>query len=659
MAAPRPTFNLGSFLEKDKLKIDGTNFTNWFRTLRILLVPLKMAYILEGALGDAPADDASKDEKNVCLSRTDDYNLVQSGMLYSMEAELQKRFERMGAYEIITDLKAVFAPQARAERYEASEAFFSAKMDEHGSVSEHVVKMSGYVQRLNALECQIPDELAVDRVLQSLPPSYKGFVLNYNMQGMTKTPSELFAMLKSAEVEIKKEHAVFMVNKTTDFKKSSRREKARRGGPKRDGKSVAAPPKAPKPKLGVECFYCKGEGHWKRNCPKYLKDKKAGKVAKRDEGIFDIHIVDLLLTSAGNTSWIFDTGSVAHISNSIQGLRNRRRLVKDEVTMRVGNGCQIEVLEVGTKHLSLPSGLVLVLNNCYYVPALSVNIISGSCLKRDRYSFKSDTIGCSIYKDEMFYVHAPELHGLFVLDLDADVCHINNLEAKRLKSDEEHMMMWHCRLGHIGIKRMEKLHKDGLLDSLDFGSLDTCEPCLMGKMTRTPFNGIMERADVLLGIIHTDVCGPMNVPTRNGLRYFVNFTDDLSIYGYIYLMKHKSETFEKFKEFQNEVENQLGKKIKHLRSDRGGEYLSHEFGNHLKSCGIVPQLTPAGTPQRNGVAERLNRTLLDSVRSMMSHTDLPVSFWGYALETAAQILNRAPSKSVKTTQFEEVPWHET
>src|SRR3954469_1944526 len=113
MAAPRPSFNLGSFLEKDKLKADGSNFTNWFRTLRILLVPLKMAFVLEGALGDAPADDASQDEKNVCLSKTDDYNLVQSGMLYFMEAELQKSFERMGAYEIITNLNAVFAPQAR------------------------------------------------------------------------------------------------------------------------------------------------------------------------------------------------------------------------------------------------------------------------------------------------------------------------------------------------------------------------------------------------------------------------------------------------------------------------------------------------------------------------------------------------------------------
>ena len=104
-------------------------------------------------------------------------------MLYAMGADLQKRFENMSAYEIITNLKAVFAPQARVERYEACEAFFLANMDEHSSVSEHVVKMFGYVQRLNALECQIPDELVVDRVLQSLPPRYNGFVLNYNMQG--------------------------------------------------------------------------------------------------------------------------------------------------------------------------------------------------------------------------------------------------------------------------------------------------------------------------------------------------------------------------------------------------------------------------------------------------------------------------------------------
>ena len=145
----------------------------------------------------------------------------------------------------------------------------------------------------------------------------------------------------------------------------------------------------------------------------------------------------------------------------------------------------------------------------------------------------------------------------------------------------------------------------------------------------------MERASDLLEIIHTDVCGPMNIEARGGYRYFLTFTDDLSRYGYIYLKKHRSETFEKFKVFQSEVENHRNKKIKFLRSNRGDKYLSYEFGLQLKQCGIVSQLTPPGTPQRYGVSQHRNRTLLDMVRSMMYLTDLPLSFWGYALKTTA------------------------
>ena len=111
---------------------------------------------------------------------------------------------------------------------------------------------------------------------------------------------------------------------------------------------------------------------------------------------------------------------------------------------------------------------------------------------------------------------------------------------------------------------MKNLHTNGLLESLDFESPDTCEPCLIGKMTKTPFSGTMERASDLLKITHADVCGPMSVDARSGYRYFLTFTDELSRYGYIYLMKHKSKTFEKFKQFQSEVENHHNKKIKFL-----------------------------------------------------------------------------------------------
>ena len=126
----------------------------------------------------------------------------------------------------------------------------------------------------------------------------------------------------------------------------------------------------------------------------------------------------------------------------------------------------------------------------------------------------------------------------------------HNIDAKRCKVDNDSpTYLWHCHLGHIDVKRMKKLDKDGLLESLGYESFDACEPCLLGEMTKTPFSGTMERATDLLEIIHTDVCKPMSIKARGRYRYFLTIMDDLSRYGYIFLVKHKSETFEKFKEF--------------------------------------------------------------------------------------------------------------
>ena len=110
-----------------------------------------------------------------------------------------------------------------------------------------------------------------------------------------------------------------------------------------------------------------------------------------------------------------------------------------------------------------------------------------------------------------------------------------------------------------------------------------------------------------------DVCGPMSTQAKGGYEYFITFTDDYSRYGYVYLMRRKSEAFEKFKEFRAEVKNQLGKRIKAIQSDCGGEYLLGDFKDYLTQNGIVSQLTAPGTSQQNGVAKRRNRTLLEMV----------------------------------------------
>ncbi|KAL0411059.1 UNVERIFIED_CONTAM: Retrovirus-related Pol polyprotein from transposon RE2 [Sesamum latifolium] len=170
-------------------------------------------------------------------------------------------------------------------------------------------------------------------------------------------------------------------------------------------------------------------------------------------------------------------------------------------------------------------------------------------------------------------------------------------------------------------------------------------------MTKKPFVGQSAIANGLLHLVHKMSVDHEVFRLEEDSRTFITFADDHLWYGYVYLMRYKSEAFGRFKEYRLEVENQTNRKIKVLRSDRGGEYLSGEFIDYLKENRILSQWTPPGTPQLNGVAERRNRTLVDMIRSMMSFTELPPSFWGYALETAAKLLNRAPSKSIPQT-----PW---
>ena len=136
---------------------------------------------------------------------------------------------------------------------------------------------------------------------------------------------------------------------------------------------------------------------------------------------------------------------------------------------------------------------------------------------------KSENNCCSVYMNKTFNGHTPNENSL--LDLDRSDTHIHNIDAKRCKvNNDSATYLWHCRLGHIGVKRMKKLHKDGFLESLGYESFDACEPCLLGKMTETPFSGTMEQATDLLEIIHTDVCDPMSVDARGKYRYFLTFT---------------------------------------------------------------------------------------------------------------------------------------
>ena len=155
-------------------------------------------------------------------------------------------------------------------------------------------------------------------------------------------------------------------------------------------------------------------------------------------------------------------------------------------------------------------------------------------------------------------------------------------------------------------------------------------------MTKKPFRKA-SRALSSLELIHSDICGPMNVKARNGAVYFLTFIDDFSRYGYVYILSHRHEALDVFKRFVAEVETKLERRVKTLQTDRGREYRSEMFKGYCEEKGITRHLTIPYTPHQNGVAKRRNRTLLDMVRSMMAQANLPISFWGDALLTTTYI----------------------
>nr|GEX06537.1 hypothetical protein [Tanacetum cinerariifolium] len=375
---------------------------------------------------------------------------------------------------------------------------------------------------------------------------------------------------------------------------------------------IHPPPKRENPVKDSICHECGEIGHWKRNCPQYLAEllKKKKNAASRagGSGIFVIELNTIL-----NRSWIYDTGCGTHICNTTQGLRASRKLNPGALSMYVCNGQRKAVEAIGAFYLCLPSGLEIVLNNCHYVPSITRGVVSVSRLYEDGFVNRFVDNAIQVSRNNVVCFSAIPRDGIFKIDLSnsfTNESYIYAVSNKRSKLDLDSALLWHCRLGHISKKRIEKLQHNRLLDSSDLRAFKKYVSCMSGKMVRKPYTHQVERAKDLLGLIHTDVYGPFKIMSRQRASYFVTFTDDFTRYGYVYLLKHKHEVFETFKLFQKEVENQL---------------------------------------------ERRNRTLLDMVRSLMSQTTLTKSFWDYALETAARILNMVPTKKVEKTPYE--VWH--
>ena len=170
-----------------------------------------------------------------------------------------------------------------------------------------------------------------------------------------------------------------------------------------------------------------------------------------------------------------------------------------------------------------------------------------------------------------------------------------------------------------------------------------------GKIKRKLFHPVGEiHSTRSLERVHSDVCGPLPESIGHG-KYFVTFIDDYSRTCAVYFMRHKSEVFQRFKEYEALVTNDVGGMIGVLCSDNGGEYVSGEFENYLRSKGIHHELTVPNCPQQNGITEHMNRTLMECARC---HAGVPKSYWAETISVAAYLKNRTVTTAVGSTPYE-------
>lgn len=308
----------------------------------------------------------------------------------------------------------------------------------------------------------------------------------------------------------------------------------------------------------------------------------------------------------------------------------------------MGNNSYCVVKGKGKVTIQNPDGSIVVLSNVRYMPEMGRNLISYGQLKQSgcRYTGRNNLV--EFYKGDKKVLTGKYSNGLYYLQGT-----VKPAEANTSGEAQDHTRKWDMRLGHMNIRKMESLVKKGYIKDLDIGSLGFCEACAMGKSHKQKFPKAKHTLKEVLEYIHFDLWGsPSTVSSLSGAHSFLTFTDDFSKKVWIYFLSTKDEVYNCFAEWKLLVENQKGRKIKCLRTDNGLGFYNQRMDKLCRDSGIKRHKTCPYTPQENGVSERMNRSIMDKVRSMLQESGLDESYWAEAASTAVYLINRSLNASI-------------
>ena len=356
--------------------------------------------------------------------------------------------------------------------------------------------------------------------------------------------------------------------------------------------------------------------------------------------------------------WIIDTGATCHMTphkhwfNKYTPNRTPVRLANDHIIYSSGIGTVCFQPLINGK-----PGKLLEFSRVLHVPELKSNLLSALYLTREKSYVVTLLAETILFKRHNTLLFTASVTPHYSAKLDGEVICCSALAAATTTFPMD-FALWHRRFAHLHHAAVQQMHKKQLVKGMVVKSPHLpsalCEPCLAGKQHRSNVSRLASsRSTAPLQLIHSDVHGPLPVQSRHAYKYWITFIDDYSRHLAVLPLKKKSDAFAAFKQYKAYAENQLGRRIKALRDDKGGEYMSKDWSALCQAEGIHRQHTLRDEPHQNGVAERANRTISEGITAMLNEAYLPATFWWDAVAAFVHTHNRSLTSANKsTTPFE-------
>ncbi|KAL4291090.1 hypothetical protein GQ457_14G002100 [Hibiscus cannabinus] len=640
-------------------KLVGTNYKYWKMCMEAYLQGQDLWDLIVG-----PDDEISSDTPGNSEPRRK-WKIKCGTALFALRTSISKEF--------IDHVRDVDSPK---EVWETLERIFSkknttilqllenelAQSTQGGmSISEYFLRVKSICAEISELDTEekISDAKLRQFLIRGLKKEYIHFVTS--IQGWAKQPSveELESLLSNQEALAKQmsksldtEYALYSKGKyhkknTSTWNKNNEN---------RYG-AVNTSDDGLQNKSSIKCYRCGKIGHIKRNCRVKLSKANVASDNERDQlkweqcfTVEDVRVRDekstptqvLLSHENCKEEWIIDSGCSHHVTGNDELLSDLRQHKGERVIITADNSAY-PVAQEGVVKIGMDDTNVVKLNDVFHVPGLKRNLISVSQItdsgKFVLFGPKDVKVLKNVKNISADVVTSGEKRGsLFVM--------VAGEAYVKKTSQTESAAIWHARLGHLGYQLLQKISSKRLVDGMpslrNAREVVICQGCQFGKSHRLPFMKSSNRKTSMLELIHTDLMGPTKIPSFSGYRYAMVLVDDFSRYTWIKFLKEKSEALTKFAEFRNVVEKEFGMKIKCIRNENGGEYMSDDFFQYCGDNGIARQMTCPDTPQQNEVSERKLAHFACMSLSWFHDKHLPREFWAETMQCACHVINRLP-----------------